>query len=532
MLLLTLNGKILTNGGIVGLSSSEPIKAPANSEIYYIFDELEKTILGYDIVAGGASAYIPSKINGVEVEHIGEYAFAGAKNGPYLTSLIMTDGILSIGAGAFSGNQLSEIIIPNTVMEIGNNAFASNSLVSAILPSGLEIIPPGMFYKNSLAEILIPESVIEIGSGSFVDNNLTSIALENNIVLVGAYAFSGNDITTITIKADVVIEHDEMYPTLGTYGNEFEEIYNANPVAGTYNYTNGAWVKDYSFWRTKRRLVSGAMRIWLELFSSDNSALRTYGLGAALAGSTSVCYGAFDSSASNLLFVNNWSNSVPSAENFISQSCKMVKFSPLTNEIVSTETREIEVLKLDEGIHSFNFFPVQDFVGYSVQTDMGNYEYKVFGSDGSLLWTGGMLDLPSPNTTKLNFTVLRHGVNGDIVPAWVGGTGIYFIVGGALVYYDVASPVFGACLVPADQASYSDGETVIVTQNSLQFFDYRTNTIVGSEDLLESISATEPFAIKVDELGVLYNDIYNLSTESVRSVVWIGTEASEVSRGI
>lgn len=67
---------------------------------------------------------IPATINGVTVQTIDDSAFM-AKN---LVSVVIPNGITSIGAYAFQNNQLSELILPLSLSTIGTYAFRDNNL--------------------------------------------------------------------------------------------------------------------------------------------------------------------------------------------------------------------------------------------------------------------------------------------------------------------------------------------------------------------------------------------------------------------
>ncbi|MBP3830388.1 MAG: leucine-rich repeat domain-containing protein [Bacteroidaceae bacterium] len=63
---------------------------------------------------------------GKKVETVNYYAFHGHN----ISSLVLPEGIKSIGAAAFSSNQLTSVVIPNSVVEIQDAAFYSDNLAS------------------------------------------------------------------------------------------------------------------------------------------------------------------------------------------------------------------------------------------------------------------------------------------------------------------------------------------------------------------------------------------------------------------
>ena len=166
---------------------------PSTTVEYFTFDSTTGTITGYDI-AGGLDVFIPSTIGGVAVEHIGIDAFLEK----YLTSVIIPDSVVSIGPCAFRSNLLTSVSIPDSVTSIDYRAFSTNQLTS-----------------------------VTIG------NSVTSISYE---------VFAYNPLSSVTIGADVDITASTP-STMGT-NTGFETVYDGGgKLAGTYNYTGGAWVK-------------------------------------------------------------------------------------------------------------------------------------------------------------------------------------------------------------------------------------------------------------------------------------------------
>ena len=94
-------------------------------------------------------------------------AFADCKS---LRSIVIPDGITSIGYGAFSGcESLRSLVIPDSVSSIGDCAFEGcKSLCSLVIPDSVTSIGEGAFYDcKSLISIVIPDSVTSIGRGAF-----------------------------------------------------------------------------------------------------------------------------------------------------------------------------------------------------------------------------------------------------------------------------------------------------------------------------------------------------------------------------
>ena len=85
-------------------------------------------------------------------------------------TIIISEGITSIGAGAFYGfTGLTSVTIPDTVTEIGDYAFYACGLTEVELPGHLDNIGVCAFSETALTEITFPESVTNVGNMAFSD---------------------------------------------------------------------------------------------------------------------------------------------------------------------------------------------------------------------------------------------------------------------------------------------------------------------------------------------------------------------------
>jgi uncharacterized repeat protein (TIGR02543 family) len=208
------------------------------SESCFDFDSSTGTITGYTCAGGDVS--IPPTIGGTAVVAIDNLVFYMKG----LTSILIPEGVTSIGSGAFVANVLHSVTIPNSVTSIGNEAFNSIQLQSLTIGSGLTSIPYAGFGMNDLTSVTIPDNVTSIGAWAFNYNELTSVIIGSNVTSIGSNAFLGiqNNITQITIGANVTIHSDP--DTMGT-NLGFKDAYDlGGKLAGTYNYTGGVWVKE------------------------------------------------------------------------------------------------------------------------------------------------------------------------------------------------------------------------------------------------------------------------------------------------
>ena len=156
------------------------------------------------------------------VTHIGVEAFVDRS----LTSVIISNGVISIGANAFELNFIESVTIPGNVSSIGDDAFIDNGLTSVIILNGLTSIGGGAFQYNSLTAIEIPDSVTDIEIAAFYFNSLESVIIGHGIKSIGGEAFGDNsDLSSVCIgalEADVVVASNAfpvgINPTYGFNG--------------------------------------------------------------------------------------------------------------------------------------------------------------------------------------------------------------------------------------------------------------------------------------------------------------------------
>ena len=123
------------------------------------------------------------------------YAHRLILDGEEVTSLVIPDGVTSIGNYAFdSCSGLTSITIPDSVTSIGDYAFCGCSgLASVTIPDGVTSIGNSAFrFCSGLTSITILDSVTSIGNNTFENcSGLTSIMIPNNVTNIGRSAFSG-----------------------------------------------------------------------------------------------------------------------------------------------------------------------------------------------------------------------------------------------------------------------------------------------------------------------------------------------------
>ena len=144
-------------------------------------------------------------------------AFYGAE----LTSVMIPDGIISIGELAFSNCwSLSSVTVPESVTSVGDNAFIGCKSIKTAGPIGggynyefgwKDSIPSYALHGSGLTSVIIPDGVTSIGSNAFSGcHDLSSVTIPESVTSIEYFAFS-----------------------------HCENLKTAGPIGGGYNYEFG-----------------------------------------------------------------------------------------------------------------------------------------------------------------------------------------------------------------------------------------------------------------------------------------------------
>ena len=135
--------------------------------------------------------------------------YASSEGGEgFMKSVIISDGVASIGSHAFSGcYSVESISIPGSVTSVGEGAFAySTGLTSVVIPSSVTAISEDMFaYCFGLISVSIPDTVTSIGRSAFgYCMELAEMTLPKSLTSIGDLAFYGcHGLTSVAIPAAV-----------------------------------------------------------------------------------------------------------------------------------------------------------------------------------------------------------------------------------------------------------------------------------------------------------------------------------------
>ena len=121
-----------------------------------------------------------------------------------ITSLIIDDGVTSIGSYAFyKCSGIFSITMGDSVISIGNDAFLGcSSLTSITISESVSTIDDYAFSRcSSLEDIIIPDSVTSIGEKAFEDcSSLKSITIHEGVTSIGISAFEDcNSLSKVNI---------------------------------------------------------------------------------------------------------------------------------------------------------------------------------------------------------------------------------------------------------------------------------------------------------------------------------------------
>lgn len=168
---------------------------------YFLPDNtlIKKIELPDGILAVGDSAFngctsLAQITNADDLKTIGQDAFTDT---PWFTAYLKQDGLIYLGSilYVYNGDMPADtqITVKEGTTAIANGAFNKQSnLTSVVLPNGLTSIGDRAFAGTSLTQVTIPASVTDIGSEAFNDaKKLASVTFNEGLKTIGDSAFDG-----------------------------------------------------------------------------------------------------------------------------------------------------------------------------------------------------------------------------------------------------------------------------------------------------------------------------------------------------
>jgi hypothetical protein len=137
------------------------------------------------------------------ITKIADNAFEQCNN---LTSIIIPNGVTSIGKWAFSESGLTSVTIPKNVTKLGSYAFHDSDLETIVISANITKLEEEVFSCcGCLTDVVLPSSLTEIGNNSFSECYvLHKIDIPDSVTSIGEYAFwKCEKLTSITIPSRV-----------------------------------------------------------------------------------------------------------------------------------------------------------------------------------------------------------------------------------------------------------------------------------------------------------------------------------------
>ena len=152
-----------------------------------------------------------------------------------IMTVVIEDGITSIGNKAFYDHAFTSVTIPNSVTTIGEFAFLDCKLTSITVDennANYKSVNGVLYSKDGKTLIqypasksdtsyVIPDGVTTIFKSAFENSdNLTSITIPNSVTSIGDFAFRGSDnLISITIPNDVTRIGSQIFMLCGSLKN-------------------------------------------------------------------------------------------------------------------------------------------------------------------------------------------------------------------------------------------------------------------------------------------------------------------------
>lgn len=159
--------------------------------------------------AGRKSIVVPSELDGNPVKSIGLLCFFCHKSvvpdtSDYLTSVVISEGVESVGDFAFMGNNITSLSLPSSLRSIGQDAFRlACSLPRLDLPSSVEYLGTGAFFGCHIRSLTLSPNTEVIPSECFAGNLLECVNIPDGVRRIATHAFHSNRIKAISIPASV-----------------------------------------------------------------------------------------------------------------------------------------------------------------------------------------------------------------------------------------------------------------------------------------------------------------------------------------
>ena len=177
---------------------------------YTIPETVEFKDITYHVVGIGTHAFSECyNLGNIALPRTLQYIGFGAFSRSNISSLVIPEGVDSIGSAAFYGcNYLEKIVLPKSITKLGENIFYDCTKLQSlkILSDKLTYIPNDFCLKcQGLTDILIPTSIQTIGESAFRETkSLNSLVIPQNVKSIGNFCFYSSGLASIEMYDNVV----------------------------------------------------------------------------------------------------------------------------------------------------------------------------------------------------------------------------------------------------------------------------------------------------------------------------------------
>ena len=192
---------------------------------------------GQVVIALNDNAFESMGLNSVvlpkTLKHINGYDTNGVFYNNNLTSIVLPEGLETIGDGAFCNNNITSVIIPSTVNQIGGAAFAENKLKTVTL-NNTGYISYNSFGGNEIEQIIFGSSAkdIHLGDSAFRNNKITNLVIPESVKSISDQTFAWNGMKTLSIMGS-----ETTFRASSFIFNEIETLYVNSKMIPTYAFS-------------------------------------------------------------------------------------------------------------------------------------------------------------------------------------------------------------------------------------------------------------------------------------------------------
>lgn len=195
-----------SRGGTVtlGKEHSFKIEIDENEEVEKPEDTTDKLVIEDGVLTGLVDPSLTHVVLPAEVRSIASGAFRDS----HIESLVLNEGLESIGLQAFSGSQkLASVAFPASLKEIGGHAFEDCGALTEVdlSKTTLQEISSDAFRETGLKKVVFPASLKKIGSQAFLGTHLEEVVFSAELQEVDDEAFRGVvELTSVTLSNNIL----------------------------------------------------------------------------------------------------------------------------------------------------------------------------------------------------------------------------------------------------------------------------------------------------------------------------------------